>query len=384
MVASDGCGDPDNDNVSNFAGDNCPIHPNPELENTDGDVEGNACDLDDDGDRIPDEDDDCAGTPSGTRVAADGCPDPDLDNVSTHAGDNCPNDFNRDQTDTDRDGQGDACDADDDNDGVAGGADACAGTPSGAAVRPNGCVNTPPVARADAYDTVGGATLSVPALTGVLANDTDAEGDALTAQLVRAPSQGTVVLNANGSFTYTPNENAFGTDTFTYRAHDGMDPSNTVTVTIRVQAGCEGRPATIIGTSGADNLSATSGDDVILALGGDDVIDSGSGNDIVCAGSGNDRVQGGSGNDVLRGGSGDDVLDGGSGDDRLFAEAGSDCLRGGGDNDTLDGGTGTPDRCDVKAVPTPPRRAARPSSACRRSGGARAEHRCAPRHAGPT
>ena len=59
------------------------------------------------------------------------------------------------------------------------------------------------------------------AAPGVLANDTDPDGDPLTAVLVTGPSHGTLTLNANGSFTYTPAANFTGTDSFTYRASDG-------------------------------------------------------------------------------------------------------------------------------------------------------------------
>ena len=205
--------------------------------------------------------------------------------------------------------------------------------------------NAAPVAVADAYSVIGGATLSVPT-PGVLANDSDADGDVLTADLVSAPTRGTLMLNPNGSFTYTPSEDTVGTDSFTYRAFDGTAFSNTVTVTITVKAGCEGQAATQVGTPGHDVLGGSGGDDVILALGGNDVIDSGSGKDIICAGSGNDHIETGSGNDLLHGGSGDDRLDGGSGNDQLFGEAGIDRLFGGGDNDTLNGGSGSPDLCD--------------------------------------
>ena len=59
------------------------------------------------------------------------------------------------------------------------------------------------------------------AAAGVLGNDADPDGDPLTAVLVSGPSHGTLTLNANGSFTYTPNANFNGTDSFTYRASDG-------------------------------------------------------------------------------------------------------------------------------------------------------------------
>jgi hypothetical protein len=69
---------------------------------------------------------------------------------------------------------------------------------------------------------------------GVLSNDSDGNGDVLTAVLNSTTSNGTLVLNANGSFTYTPNANFNGTDTFTYYANDGSVNSNLATVTITV------------------------------------------------------------------------------------------------------------------------------------------------------
>src|SRR5439155_6720999 len=71
---------------------------------------------------------------------------------------------------------------------------------------------------------------------GVLANDADADGDALTAALVNPPANGALTLNADGSFTYTPNANFNGLDSFTYRANDGTDDSSPATVTITVNA----------------------------------------------------------------------------------------------------------------------------------------------------
>ena len=76
----------------------------------------------------------------------------------------------------------------------------------------------------------------VPRPPGVLDGDTDVDGDPLTAVLVAGPSHGTLTLNANGSFTYTPNANYNGTDSFTYRANDGSAHSNVATVTITVNA----------------------------------------------------------------------------------------------------------------------------------------------------
>lgn len=91
----------------------------------------------------------------------------------------------------------------------------------------------PPVADNDIYSVDEDNTLTVAAL-GVLDGDTDPEGDPLTAVLDTGPSNGTLTLNANGSFTYTPNTDFNGTDTFTYHANDGTNDSNVATVTITV------------------------------------------------------------------------------------------------------------------------------------------------------
>lgn len=103
---------------------------------------------------------------------------------------------------------------------------------------------------------------------------------------------------------------------------------------------CQGRPATILGTAGADVIVGTAGPDVIAARGGADQIDGGSGDDLICGGPGDDRVTGGFGRDVIYGGTGDDRLEGGIGDDRLWGEADADSLDGGEGADLLDGGAG--------------------------------------------
>jgi VCBS repeat-containing protein len=68
----------------------------------------------------------------------------------------------------------------------------------------------------------------------VLANDTDANGDLLTAEVDTPPASGSLTFNGDGSFTYTPNAGFVGTDSFTYTAGDGSQLSNTATVTISV------------------------------------------------------------------------------------------------------------------------------------------------------
>jgi VCBS repeat-containing protein len=94
--------------------------------------------------------------------------------------------------------------------------------------------DAPPVARDDGpYLVVENNALTV-AAPGVLANDAGTNGNALTAQLVAGPVHGTVTLNSDGSFVYTPNQNVTGTDSFTYQAFDGIDESNVATVRLNI------------------------------------------------------------------------------------------------------------------------------------------------------
>ena len=81
--------------------------------------------------------------------------------------------------------------------------------------------NRPPVAANDTFSTPEDAVLNVPA-PGVLGNDPDPDGDALEAQLVTGPSHGTLTLNLDGSFVYTPAANFDGLDSFSYLAGDGQ------------------------------------------------------------------------------------------------------------------------------------------------------------------
>jgi hypothetical protein len=96
-------------------------------------------------------------------------------------------------------------------------------------------VNNAPLAAADAYSTQAGQPLIVNASQGVLANDSDPDGDPLISELITPPGQGLVMLNSDGSFTYSPGTAVSGaTDTFTYHASDGSLTS-TATVTITLQ-----------------------------------------------------------------------------------------------------------------------------------------------------
>ena len=102
-------------------------------------------------------------------------------------------------------------------------------------------VNDPPVAVADSVDVAEGGTtttLSDGLTTSVLANDTDVDlpGDSLTAVLVTSTSQGSLILNSDGSFSYTHDGSETSSDSFEYKVSDGTEFSSPETVTITVSA----------------------------------------------------------------------------------------------------------------------------------------------------
>jgi VCBS repeat-containing protein len=127
-----------------------------------------------------------------------------------------------------------------------------------------GDVGDPPVAVNDTYMTNEDTALNV-AASGVLGNDSDADGDPLTAVLVTNVTTGSLTFNTNGSFNYTPPANWSGVATFTYRANDGLFNSNTATVTITVNAVNDAPTAT------ADSYNTT--EDVALTVNAPGVLD---------------------------------------------------------------------------------------------------------------
>ena len=90
---------------------------------------------------------------------------------------------------------------------------------------------------------------------------------------------------------------------------------------------CGGKPATITGTEGTDQLSGTSGADVIAALGGNDTVSGLKGNDVICGGPGKDTLKGGAGSDTLLGQAGKDALKGGGGRDLCKGGKGKDTAK---------------------------------------------------------
>lgn len=118
------------------------------------------------------------------------------------------------------------------------------------------CVNDAPIAIDNAYTTdqdtpVSGNVISDNTGVGV---DSDPDGDALTAATtpVVGPNNGVVVINPDGSFTYTPNAGFTGTDSFIYQISDGNGGTAVATVTITVTptgptdcAACDGKVTTL-------------------------------------------------------------------------------------------------------------------------------------------
>ena len=90
--------------------------------------------------------------------------------------------------------------------------------------------NDPPVAGADAVTTAE----RTPVTIGVLANDSDPNGDPIAIANVTAPRDGTVVAGGGGSLTYTPAVGFVGTDSFTYTIEDGRGGRATATVNVTV------------------------------------------------------------------------------------------------------------------------------------------------------
>jgi len=171
-------------------------------------------------------------------------------------------------------------------------------------------VNTPP----DAVDDADTVLQSGAVRIEVLANDTDAEGDAITLLSFTQGAQGVVTRDGDG-LIYTPQATASGTDSFTYTVQTPEGLTDTATVTIQVIA-----PDGIV--------SGTSGDDVIdPAYAGDPQGDRVDDTDnIIQAGAGSDDITGAGGSDALYGGADDDTFRGLTDGDTVYGGDGSDTI----------------------------------------------------------
>jgi len=218
----------------------------------------------------------------------------------------------------------------------------------------------------------------------LLGNDVDVDlGDILSVTAVTQPSQGGLIDNGNGTYTYTPNANYNGTDSFAYTIRDRDGATSRATVNLTVNAVNDNPDAisdivtarqstakTILATDLLANDTDIEGNTLSLAQvqnaqNGTVALDS-NGNVIFTPNAnvrtasfeytlndsqgGIDRAvvsvlvgltdDGGNGQDTMNGTAGDDVLNGGNGDDVLLGFAGDDMLLGGNGMDSLQGGEG--------------------------------------------
>ena len=259
-------------------------------------------------------------------------------------------------------------------------------------------VNDAPTAGPEAYTIPMADALTVSAAAGVLANDADTDGDALTAVLVTPPATGTLVLNPDGSFTFTPPAGFAGAVTFAYKATDGQadSPVQTVELTRDPFVRVNGRTLIIGGSAGPDTvrLLPAGGSGVVVELltaggisrqtykpqpaatgfqvievnlaGGDDWFDStalgrrvrvvgGLGADVIKTGNGADEVYGdaadgsgtgadnistGGGNDSVAVGDGDNRIETGTGIDAVTVGDGTNAIYAGSGNDLVTAGSG--------------------------------------------
>ena len=204
--------------------------------------------------------------------------------------------------------------------------------------------NHAPVANPDTATTTAGSTVVI----AVLANDTDADGDALTVSGTPTSPDGLIAVNADGTISFTPNAGFVGETTIGYVVSDGNGGTASGTVTVTVSNPAPGGDGIVSGTAGDDLIDiAYTGDpegdridngDAVLAGAApdDDVVLAGDGNDTVFSGLGNDLVDAGVGDDFVNGGRGNDTLDGGDGNDTLIGADGNDLVDGGDGNDVID------------------------------------------------
>lgn len=128
-------------------------------------------------------------------------------------------------------------------------------------------VNDAPVANNDVFNGLRNGSVT----GNVLGNDTDIDGDTLSAQAGTYATQqgGTVVLNTDGSFTYTPADNFYGADSFDYTTLDSQGGSDTATMAFSIDLDPS---QSIIGTEDGETITGTPGNDEIFGLGGNDIL----------------------------------------------------------------------------------------------------------------
>ena len=139
---------------------------------------------------------------------------------------------------------------------------------------------------------------------------------------------GTLYIESNGDYTYTPFADDLpsdASDSFTYEIVDADGSPSSAELTI----GIKDTHYSNNGNSDNNLLVATDNGETLNGQGGNDGVYGGAGNDTLYGDNGNDHLIGGDGDDILYGGAGNDVLNGGAGDDKLYGGAGNDWLIGG-------------------------------------------------------
>jgi hypothetical protein len=123
-------------------------------------------------------------------------------------------------------------------------------------------VNDAPIA----VDDTANGDEDVNLVIAVLANDQDVDGDPLTIQIVAASTHGTVVVNGDGTITYDPQTDYFGSDSFTYQAFDGTEWSAPATVSISLTAQAETPQISITPDDSSANVIHLSSSEVAVAI----------------------------------------------------------------------------------------------------------------------
>ena len=253
----------------------------------------------------------------------------------------------------------------------------------------------PPTAVANSYSTNEDTPLNV-AAPGVLGNDSDPDtGDTITAVLVSGPSNAaSFTLNSDGSFSYTPNANFNGPDSFSYKARDNhnlesdpvtvsitVNPANDVpTVAVAAAVACTSSASGTMNLTVADldspagslTLSGSSSDTKVVPTA--NIVFGGSGANrtvaisalpqksmksatvtitvsdgtatstttikVIVGTDKNETFNGSSGADMIFGLNGKNTINGGDGIDVLCGGNGIDTISGGNDNDSIHGGNG--------------------------------------------
>lgn len=160
----------------------------------------------------------------------------------------------------------------------------------------------------------------------VRANDSDPDGDTVWVAETTQGANGTVVIEADGRVSYTPNAGFSGTDSFTYELSDVRGGFDVATVEVVVEPEERPEPAYVL-LKGDNRNNVLRGEDdqndKIHGFGGDDRIYGASGNDLLIGGRGNDKLRGNEGDDTLIDGKGNDRMFGGAGDDTLVFRGGA-------------------------------------------------------------